>query len=56
MGQLYSCIGDWIDICKSYKNARPSGVFSQEKIPSDYPCKSHNHDHQLADLVMAWLP
>ncbi len=21
----------------------------------DYPCQSHDHDHQWADLVMAWL-
>ncbi len=23
-----------------------------EKLPSDYPCKSHDHDHQWAVLVM----
>ncbi len=34
----------------------PSGVFSWEKkLPSDCPCKSHDHDHQWAVLVMAWL-
>ncbi len=37
-----------------------SGVFSLEKKtapPSpDYPCKSHDHDHQWADLVKPWLP
>ncbi len=25
----------------------------KKKLPPDYPCKSHVHDHQLADLVMA---
>ncbi len=30
--------------------------FREKKIPPDYPCKSHDHDHQWADLVMAWLP
>ncbi len=35
---------------------RPSGVFSREKkLSSDYPCKSHDHDHHWAVLVMAWL-
>ncbi len=33
-----------------------SGVFSREKIPPDHPCKSLDHDHHWADLVMAWLP
>ncbi len=33
----------------------PSEVFSWEKLLPDYPCKSHDHDHQWADLVMAWL-
>ncbi len=30
--------------------------FSWEKTPTDYPCKPLDHDHQWADLVMAWLP
>ncbi len=34
---------------------QPSGVFSWEKNPPDYPCKSYDHDHQWADLVIAWL-
>ncbi len=36
----------------------PSGVCSweQKKLLLDNPCKSHDHDHQWADLVMAWLP
>ncbi len=29
--------------------------FCEKKLPQDYPCKSHDHDHQWADLVMAWL-
>ncbi len=32
-----------------------SGVFSWEKLLPDYPFKSHDHDYQWADLVMAWL-
>ncbi len=28
----------------------------KKKLPSDYPGKSHDHDHQWADLVMVWLP
>ncbi len=30
--------------------------FRKKKLPTDYSCKSHDHDHQWADLVMAWLP
>ncbi len=30
--------------------------FHEKLLPPDYPCKSHDHDHQWADLVMAWLP
>ncbi len=37
-------------------SVQPSEVFSREKHSPDYPCKSHDHDHQWADLVMAWLP
>ncbi len=34
----------------------PSGfIFVRKKLPSDYPCKSHDHAHQWAVLVMAWL-
>ncbi len=36
-------------------SVQPSGVFSWEKLSSDYPLKSHDHDHQWAVLVMAWL-
>ncbi len=28
----------------------------RKKLPSDYPCKSHDHDHQWAYLVIARLP
>ncbi len=34
-------------------NIPTSGVFSQEKTTPDYPYKSHDHDHQRADLVIA---
>ncbi len=27
--------------------------FLEKKLPSDYPCKSHDHDYQWAVLVMA---
>ncbi len=27
----------------------------EKKLLPDYPCKSHDHDHQWADFVMAWL-
>ncbi len=33
--------------------------FLEKKLLPDYPCKSHDshdHDHQWADFVMAWLP
>ncbi len=30
--------------------------FLEIKLLPDYPCKSHDHDHQWVDLVMAWLP
>ncbi len=30
--------------------------FCEKKLRSDYQCKSHDHDHQWVDLVMAWLP
>ncbi len=36
-------------------SVQPYRVFSQEQTPPDYPCKSYDHDHQWADLVMAWL-
>ncbi len=29
-------------------------IFLRIKLLSDHPCKSHNHDHQWAVLVMAW--
>ncbi len=29
--------------------------FSQKKLFPDHPCISHDHDHQWAALVMAWL-
>ncbi len=29
--------------------------FLEKKIPQDYPCKLHEHDHMWADLVMTWL-
>ncbi len=28
-------------------------ILMRTKIPTDYPCKSPDHDHQWADLVMA---
>ncbi len=37
-------------------SVQPSGAFSWQKLPPDYPSKSHDHDHQWTDLVMAWLP
>ncbi len=30
--------------------------FLEKKLLPDYPCKSHDHGHQWAALVMAWLP
>ncbi len=30
--------------------------FLEKQLSSDYPCKSYDHDHQWAVLVMAWLP
>ncbi len=27
--------------------------FLEKKLLPDYPCKSHDHDHQWADLVIA---
>ncbi len=30
--------------------------FRETKIPTDYICKSHDHDHQWANLFMLWLP
>ncbi len=30
--------------------------FHEKKCPPDYPCKSHDHAHQWAYLVMVWLP
>ncbi len=30
--------------------------FCEEKLSPEYPCKSHDHDHQWADFVMARLP
>ncbi len=32
------------------------GVFLRGKLLPDHPCKSHDHNHQWADLMMAWLP
>ncbi len=29
--------------------------FLEQNIPSDYPCISHDYDHQWDVLVMAWL-
>ncbi len=29
-------------------------IFLRKKLLSDYTCKSHDHDHQWAYLVMAW--
>ncbi len=29
--------------------------FLEKKLSSDYPCKSHDYDHQWSVLVMAWL-
>ncbi len=26
--------------------------FHEKNLPPDYPCKSHDHDHQWADLFM----
>ncbi len=31
-------------------------IFLRKKLPLDHPCKWYDHDHQWADLVMAWLP
>ncbi len=31
-------------------------IFVRKNSPPDYPYKSHDHDHQWADFVMAWLP
>ncbi len=40
----------WVFVCSF-------GVFSREKkLPPDYPCKSHDHDHQWTGLIMVWLP
>ncbi len=30
-------------------------IFLRKKLLLDYPCKSHDHDHQWSDLVLAWL-
>ncbi len=49
-------------ICSYGKNMNFCGFlcglleyFHDKKTPPRSPCKSHNHDHQWADLVMAWL-
>ncbi len=34
-------------------SVQPSGgIFLRKKLSSDYPCKSHDHDHQSAVLVI----
>ncbi len=40
-----------------YKSLRSLLMYFLEiKLLPDYICKSHDHDHQWADFVMAWLP
>ncbi len=40
--------GTFVGLCAAFWS-----VFVRKKLPPDYPCKSHVHDHQWADLVMA---
>ncbi len=40
-------VRDWSVKCKIFNID-----FCEKKLAADYPCKSHDHDHQLAELVM----
>ncbi len=37
-------------------SVHPLEYFPEKKHLPDNTCKLNEHDHQLADLVMAWLP
>ncbi len=39
-------INFWASLCGLLE------YFHKNKLLTDYPCKSHDHDHQWADLVM----
>ncbi len=47
---LYGKVNFYGSLCSLLK------YFLENKLPSCYLCKSHDHDQQWADFVMAWLP